>query len=94
MTREDILAEVNKCVNTDRNRDYGEPEDNFKAIAGFWNCYLESKGALKTPLTSEDVAILMLLLKVARVATGGNKLDNYVDIAGYAVCGGEICSKQ
>jgi hypothetical protein len=35
----------------------------------------------------------MVLFKVARVATGHNKEDNWIDAAGYAACGGEIESK-
>ena len=42
----------------------------------------------------EDVAIMMALLKVARIATGAGKVDNYVDLAGYAACAGEIRMKN
>lgn len=38
----------------------------------------------------EDVAAMMSLLKIARVATGHGKADNWIDLAGYAACGGEI----
>ena len=38
---------------------------------------------------SRDVAVMMILLKIARVASS-KKSDNWVDIAGYAACGGEI----
>lgn len=30
------------------------------------------------------------LLKIARIATGHGKADNWVDLAGYAACGGEL----
>ena len=33
MKREEILESARTCVCTDRNKQYGEPEDNFKAIA-------------------------------------------------------------
>jgi hypothetical protein len=33
---------------------------------------------------------MMALLKVARIATGHGKADNWVDLAGYAACGGEL----
>ena len=91
MTRDDIIAEVAKCVSSERNAAYGEPADNFRAIADFWNVYLSSRGAvLVQPLNAADVATMMSLLKIARIATGEAKLDNYVDLAGYAVCGGEV----
>lgn len=35
---------------------------------------------------------MMSLLKIARTATGAAKLDNWVDIAGYAACGAELDS--
>ena len=33
---------------------------------------------------------MLALLKIARIATGHAKEDNWVDLAGYAACGGEI----
>ena len=41
-------------------------------------------------LTPHDVAAMMILLKIARVAGGHGKSDNWIDIAGYAACGGEL----
>jgi len=37
------------------------PEDNFTAIAGFWSVY---KGI---EFTANDVAMMMALLKIARI---------------------------
>ncbi len=36
----------------------------------------------------------MALLKIARIATGHGKADNWVDLAGYAACGGELESNM
>lgn len=41
-----------------------------------------------------DVAAMLALLKIARIATGHGKSDNWVDLAGYAACGGEIESTE
>lgn len=30
------------------------------------------------------------MLKIARIASGNAKEDNWIDLAGYAACGGEI----
>ena len=91
MNRDEIIAEVAKCVSIERNSSYGEPEDNFRAIADFWNVYLTSRGVeFKQPLTAVDIAIMMGLVKIGRIATGEGKLDNFIDLAGYAVCGGEV----
>ena len=40
-----------------------------------------------------DVAILMALLKIARVRSGRYKADNYIDLAGYAACAAEIADR-
>lgn len=40
--------------------------------------------------TASDVANMMILLKIARGANGKPKEDNWIDIAGYAACGGEL----
>ncbi|MGI5892864.1 MAG: DUF6378 domain-containing protein [Bacillota bacterium] len=84
MTRREILAEAEKCVCGDREEDYGSPENNFKAIATLWNAYKPCD------FTAHDVAIMMALLKIGRIATGTFKADSYVDACGYLACGGEI----
>lgn len=89
MKRDEILISAMKCVTGDRAQDYGRPEDNFGKIAMLWNDYLQSGGCLGH-IEAKDVAAMMILLKVARIATGHGKADNWVDIAGYAACGGEI----
>ena len=88
-TRGLILDIARQIVCADRNDTYGSAEDNFGIIAELWKPYLKGRGIAADNLTSMDVAILMIQLKVARVATGKFKLDNFVDICGYAACGGE-----
>ncbi len=90
MTRREILKQADICVNGDRDESYGSPEDSFRAIAALWGDYLFAKGMLTKVLEAKDVAAMMALFKVARVATGNYKSDNWVDLAGYAACGGEI----
>lgn len=85
MTRKEILETAAKCVVGDREEDYGAPEQNFERIAAFWNIYLGGGD-----LTAKDVAVMLALLKIARIASGHAKSDNWVDLAGYAACGGEI----
>lgn len=88
-TREEILTMAKGIVCKDRDADYGKPEDNFRKIAGLWTAYLDGSDG---NLTSYDVAVMMILMKIARVATNPVKLDSWVDIAGYAACGGEIAA--
>lgn len=91
MTREEILKEALRCVTGEREQQYGSPEDSFEVIANFWMTYLEKKTVPDTGLVvlnPEDVAAMMALLKIARICTGKYKGDNWVDLAGYAACGG------
>lgn len=83
MNRKECLEAAEKAVLTDRETDYGAPEDTFEYIAGFWTNYL------RIPVTAKDVANMMALLKIAR-SKHSHKDDNYVDIAGYAACAAEI----
>lgn len=91
MTREEILKEALRCVTGEREQQYGSPEDSFEVIADLWMTYLEKKTVPDTGLVvlnPEDVAAMMALLKIARICTGKYKGDNWVDLAGYAACGG------
>lgn len=92
MTRKDILAAALKCVNGDRQESYGTPENSFVTIANLWNAYLEAKRKPCSTLylSATDVAAMMVLLKIARISSGNYKSDNWIDLAGYAACGGEI----
>lgn len=94
MTRKEILDTADKCVNGDRDKQYGSPENSFSVIAEFWSTYIETiryfRGFKPFSLTAKDIAAMMVLFKVARIATGQDKEDNWVDIAGYAACGGEL----
>lgn len=89
MNREEILTAAKKCVCTDRQNEYGTPEDSFNTIGRLWEDYLTAKGQ-RIELKPSDVAAMMALLKIARIATGHGKADNWVDLAGYAACGGEL----
>jgi hypothetical protein len=82
--REEILEQATAAVVVDRSNDYGRPEANFGRIAEFWSTYLGIK------IHEHDVAAMMVLLKVSRITTSPGLFDHWVDIAGYAACGGEV----
>lgn len=86
-TRQSILNEAERCVCGQRKQDYGELEDNFGKIAVMWSAYTGNS------ITPSDVAAMMGLLKIARIAGNAQHMDNWVDLAGYAACGGEIAGK-
>ena len=82
MNREQLLEKARECVTGQRAQDYGKVEDNFGTIAQLWGAYLDKA------ISCEDVAALMVLLKIARIK-GGSTVDSWVDVAGYAACGAE-----
>lgn len=84
VTRSECLDTAKEIVCKDREGTYGKPENNFKLIADLWSVY---KGET---FTAEDVATMMILLKIARISAGKYKSDNYIDIAGYAACACEL----
>jgi hypothetical protein len=86
-TRAEILDAAKKIVTGDREKQYGKPEDNFAVIAEFWTTYIGH------PIFSEDVAIMMALLKIARIRSGNYKADSFVDGVGYLSLAAEIARR-
>ena len=92
LTRAEVLYRAEQCVCGQREQDYGTPEDNFETISDFWVTYLnracvDEEGCVYIDAT--DVAMMMALLKIARIAGGAGTRDSFIDLAGYAACGGE-----
>jgi len=87
VTRSKILSTAKSYITRDRQADHGDAEDNFSRIAGYWSLHTG------TTLTATDVAVMMALLKVARIKQNPQHVDNWVDGAGYFACGGEIANQ-
>lgn len=87
MNRTEILKKANECVMGDREQDYGSPEKNFRLVADLWATYL------RTDISEVDVAMMMAMLKIARIKSGRYHEDNFIDLAGYAACAGEIADR-
>ena len=92
MTRSDILAEAHECITRDRAETYGRAENSFGAIADLWNWWFikEREAGEAVSFTPHDVAMMLALLKVARIRGNPVHRDNYVDLCGYAALAGEI----
>lgn len=88
MNRAEILEQARKCVCGDREQDYGTPESNFLNIAKLWTAYKDIE------FTPKDVAVMMTLMKIARIKSNNPKDDNWLDACGYLACGGEIESND
>ena len=84
MARAKVLRTAEKYVCKDRAAQHGDMEDNFQTIAKYWGVHLG------TEVTATDVAVMMTLLKVARIKGNEAHADNWVDGCGYLACGGEL----
>ena len=83
----EILEETINIVTGQRQEDYGDKVVNHRNIAELWSAYLD------TEIAPHDVAICMLLVKVARLKNRKTE-DCYIDMAGYAAIAGEIYEQE
>lgn len=91
-SRIDLLDAAKSIVTKDRNNTYGEPEDAFQVIADYWSVYLQKKYNVK--VNSSDVALMMNLVKIARLTQKPTHYDSIVDSIGYMACYGETIRKN
>lgn len=91
MQRAEVLSSAQQAV-ADRGLNYGAPEDNFERIMRLWNAHLRNRGLLAHSygVCEGDVAIMLGLVKDARLANDMTHADSWIDKAGYAACGGEV----
>jgi len=71
-----LCHEALALVGGQRAEIYGTPADNMQRTADLWAAYLG------TTVTARDVAMCMVLVKVARIANQGHR-DGFVDAVGY-----------
>ena len=84
MTSWSILGHTAKVLE-ERRDDYGDPAEQFRAIADRWSI------TLGTPVTPVQVALCMIELKLARLAYDPGHVDSLVDVIGYAALMREVC---
>ncbi len=82
-----ILEEAHKIIYGDRERTYGHPSKNLQRIADYWSVHLERE------VTINDVCIMMVLMKQARLGNDPTHKDGMVDTCGYMALM-ERCQKQ
>ena len=85
--RAQVLDLARQAITVDRAATHGNAENNFALIATYWTAHLGHR------VTSEDVAVMMVLLKLARAKSNGAHLDNWTDAIGYAALGAEIAAE-
>ena len=77
MTTWSILGHTAKVLE-ERRDDYGDPAEQFRAIADRWSI------TLGMPITPSQVALCMIDLKLARLVYDPGHVDSVVDVIGYA----------
>jgi len=75
--------EAIRLITGDRNESYGTPDQDFSGIAAMWTGLLNTR--LTSPITAEDVPLMMCALKLRRQAHKP-KDDNLIDAHGYLLC--------
>ena len=88
LNTKDLLTTAMQLVGGDRHKDYGDKVKNHKNIAKLWPAYKDVE------ITPHDVAIMMVLLKIARTKLGAISSDTYVDGSAYMSIAGECKSHE
>ena len=88
MITKECLSQAITLSANDRQKDYGDKIENHNNIARLWSAYLDVK------VETHDVAIMMVLLKMARTKLGKVSKDTYIDMSAYSAIAGEIKFKE
>lgn len=83
-----LLDEAKRLITQERQDIHGRPEDTFHLISEYWTVYLAH------PISAADVAVMMTLLKVARLQKNPNHNDNVLDGIGYLALAGELIERS
>jgi len=82
------LLDACKAVLNSRGQHYGNVYENHKRIAEIWSIILGFK------VTEEQVLLMMIGLKVARLIQTPNHQDSIIDTAGYAAALSELIEEK
>ena len=88
MKAREVLREALELVDGDRADTYGSGPATFPIIARLWSDHF------RCVIKPTDVAIAMILVKVARLAQDESRGDTWIDIAGYAALGAEAAGAE
>jgi hypothetical protein len=83
-TKKSLNQQAHELINGQRQQDYGDKLQNFSQIAMGITMVLAPK--LSAAVTADEVALIMMQVKIARLSKSPAHKDSIVDIAGYAGC--------
>ena len=81
-----MLQQADDLINGQRQLDYGAKRRNFTQIAMGMQMVLAAKLLPGAVITASDVALLMIQVKIARLAKSPKHKDSKIDVAGYIGC--------
>lgn len=79
-----ILDSANELIYGDRHSAYGEYSEQAQQVATMFELILGC------PVPVEKVPLLMVGLKVVRLAQNPTHSDSWMDVAGYVGCAGKL----
>lgn len=93
--RNTVLHDAHHAVAVARNAMYGEPMDDFACTAELWDSYITRTSQVRGQafIMPHDIPVMMILLKISRLAQTPGEADHWIDIAGYSAIGAE-CAAQ
>jgi hypothetical protein len=95
--RKRLLDTAAEYVLRQRNKSYGEPDEDFQRIAAIATALgfrFSNEDTTIRVLTGSDVALFMACLKLSRLAWAPDHEDSWIDLAGYAACGMETANLE
>lgn len=86
--REELLNDASDKITVSKEEEYGNPIASFERIAALWTA--REMHLSNMVYTASDVAQMLALLQVSRLARDPEHGDSWVDLIGYAALGGEV----
>lgn len=92
MDRKEVLDAAAKACLITRSAQYSHPKDAFFSISKLWNTWY----GIRKPgeFNAVDVAMMLAMVKQARLSSNPTHEDSWIDLAGYAACGGEVATQN
>lgn len=86
--REQLLEAASEKITVQRAAEYVDAGQSFERVAALWTA--REMHVTNHVYTAVDVAQMLALLKIARLAYQPSHGDSYEDLIGYAALGGEL----
>ena len=88
----DPLDQAKALIDGDRARQHGDAQALHATVARLWEAYLGPGCGLA--ISTDQVLVMLALLKIARTQHGETNRDDYVDALGYIALAGRIVDKR